>query len=154
MIKNLIPLFAVLLLFSCCKSNEKAYQIAYEKIKEKETEREQLEVAEMMSDGVDTILVRTTNKIIAKINESVSVVEGDANSLSKYNIVIKSLINQTNARSLYGRMVEEGHKAVLVKNVKNEYRVVVASSLYEPDANNIANAFKETWPDTWILVRY
>lgn len=149
----LIPLFAVLLLFSCCKSNEKAYQVAFEKMKEKDAELVKQEEADLLMDSSETLIKRTTT-VNAKTSESVSVVVGDTKDLSKFNIVIKSFINRTNAKSLYDRMKEEGHKAVLVKNSKNEYRVVVASCKYEVDADRIANDYKEIWPDTWILVRY
>lgn len=153
MIRFLIPLVAVLLLFSCCKSNEKAYQAAYEKMKEKDTELLKQEEADMLADNKD-VLIKRTDPVNQKISESVTVVAGNAKNLSRFNIVIKSFINRTNAKSLFDRMVEEGHKAVLVKTPKNEYRIVVATCQYEVDADRIANEFKKTWPETWILVRY
>lgn len=153
MIRFLLPLLAVLLLFSCCKSNEKAYQVAFEKMKERDVELVKQEEADLLMDSTETLIKRTTT-VNVKTSESVSVVEGDKMNLSRYNIVIKSFINRTNAKSLYDRMVEEGRKAVLVKNSKNEYRVVVASCMYEVDADKIATDYKKTWPDTWVLVRF
>ncbi len=153
MIRFLIPLCAVLLLFSCCKSNEKAYQAAYEKMKEKEVELAKQEEADLLMDESETLIKRTITTNI-KTTESVTVVAGDAKNLSKFNIVLKNFINRTNAKSLFDRMIDEGKKAVLVKNDKNEYRVVVTSCKYEVDADRIANEYKTTWPDTWILVRY
>lgn len=153
MIRFLIPLFVVSLLFSCCKSNEKAYQAAFEKMKEKDAELLRQEEAVLLMDSTETLIKRPTTANV-KTRESVSVVEGDANNLSRFNIVIKSFINRTNARSLFDRMIEEGHKAVLVKNDKNEFRVVVTSCKFEVDADRIASDYKKIWPDTWILVRY
>lgn len=154
MIRFFVPLMAVLLMFSCCKSNEKAYQAAYEKMKDREAEITKEEEADMMAgNGPETLIKRapTTN---LKVNESVTVVAGDAKNLSKYNIVLKSFINRTNAKSLYDRLVKEGNKAVLVQNVKKEYRVVVESCKYEYEADKIAADFRKVWPETWILVRY
>jgi hypothetical protein len=153
MIRFLIPVFAVSLLFSCCKSNEKAYQAAFEKMKEKDAELLKQEEATMLMDSSE-VLIKRTSTVNVKITESVSVVEGDVKDLSKFNIVIKNFINRTNAKSLFERMKEEGHKAVLVKNDKNEYRVVVTSCKYVVDAEKFATEYKKTWPDTWVLVRY
>ena len=107
MIRFLMPLLAVLLLFSCCKSNEKAYKVAFDKMKEKDAELVKQEEADLLMDSSETLIKRSTT-VNVKTSESVSVVEGDARNLSRYNIVIKSFINRTNAKSLYDRMVEEG----------------------------------------------
>lgn len=153
MIRFVAPLLAVLLLFSCCKSNEKAYQVAFEKMREKDAELAKQEETDLLGDSSETLIKRTT-VVNLKIRESVTVVLGDSKNLSKFNIVLKSLINRTNAKSLYDRMVEQGYSAVLVQNSKKEYRVIVESCKYEVDADRIANELKKTWPDTWILVRY
>jgi len=153
MIRFFAPLLAVLLLFSCCKSNEKAYQVAFEKMKEKDNELVKMEQADLLADTSEKLIKRTT-PINLKIKESVTVVSGNIKNLSRFNIVLKNFINHTNAKSLYDRMVKEGHPAVLVQNNKQEYRVIVESCKYEFDADRIAKELKNTWPDVWILVRY
>ncbi len=150
--RSLIPLLVLPLFFSCCKSNEKAYQAAFEKMKEKDAEMLKIEQADILGDSSETLVKQTSTNL--KVSESVTVVFGDAKNLSRFNIVLKSFINRTNAKSLYERMKEEGRLAVLVQNSKKEYRVIVESCKYEMDADKILNEVKKSWPDAWILVRY
>jgi hypothetical protein len=143
----------MLLLFSCCKSNEKAYNATYQKLKDKNEESllaERAQTAETITDDV----VKKNDPGVVKVHEVVTVVLGEDKNLSTYNIVIKSFINRTNARSLYNRMIEEGRNAVLVQNKDMMYRIVVDACKYEIDADKLLTAEKKTWPEAWILVRY
>jgi len=142
-----------LLLFSCCKSNEKAYNAAYQKLKEKNEEIALTERAKTAETISDEVINRQTSGSI-KATEVVTLILGEETHLSKYSIVIKSFINKTNARSLYSRMIEEGHPAVLVQNKELMYRIIIESCRYEQDADRILSKVKQSWPDAWILVRF
>lgn len=143
----------MLVLFACCKSNEKAYNAAYQRMKEKNEAsllEERAQTAEIISDDV----VKKKDPGMVKVHEVVTLMLGDEQHLSTYNIVIKSFINRTNARSLYQRMLEEGHNAVLVQNKDLMYRIVIDACKYEADAEKLLTAVRDKWPEAWILVRY
>lgn len=147
----ILPLF--LSLFACCKSNEKAYNVAFQNLKEKNEESlltQRAQTAETISDDV----VKKADPGVVKVHETVTLVLGEQDHLSAYNIVIMSFINRTNARSLYNRMKEEGHKAVLVQNKDLLFRVIVNACKYEADAGKLLAEVRKEWPEAWILVRY
>lgn len=143
----------LMLLFSCCKSNEKAYNTAFQNLKEKNEESllaQRASTAETISDDV----VKKNDPGVVKVHETVTLILGKQENLSFYNIVIKSFINRTNAKSLYDRMIDDGHKAVLVQNKEAMFRIIVSACKYEADADKLLAEAKKEWPEAWILVRY
>jgi hypothetical protein len=147
----LLPI--VCLLFSCCKSNEKAYNQAFQRMKEKQ--EEQLNFNRLNTAVTDSEkVVKQNQAAISKINESVTVIMGEEKNLSVYNLVIKGFINKTNAVSLYNRMKDEGLPAVLVQNDELNYRIITGSSKNVYVAEKLLDKAKNTWPEAWILVRY
>jgi hypothetical protein len=148
----LFTLPLLMLLFACCKSNEKAYNVAYQNLKEKNEESllaQRANTAETISDDV----VKKAPGMV-KVHETVTLILGKQEDLSTYNIVIKSFINRTNAKSLFDRMVDDGHKAVLVQNKESMFRIIISACKYEKDADNMLAEARKEWPEAWILVRY
>ncbi|MDR0995161.1 MAG: SPOR domain-containing protein [Tannerella sp.] len=76
-------------------------------------------------------------------------------SLKRYNVVIGSFRNRTNASALRLRMQNEGYSANMVTNVRGMIRVVVATSDSRAEALRMRNQFRSKhypyFQDAWIL---
>jgi cell division protein FtsN len=76
-------------------------------------------------------------------------------SLKRYNVVIGSFRNRTNASALRERMQYEGYSAQMVANAMGMLRVIVASSDSKAEAVRLRDQFRSrhypNFQDAWIL---
>jgi cell division protein FtsN len=76
-------------------------------------------------------------------------------SLKRYNVVIGSFRNRTNAGALRERMQYEGYAAQMVANATGMLRVIVASSDNKSEAVRLRDQFRSkhypNFQDAWIL---
>lgn len=135
-----------------CKTNQNAYKAAYEKAKEKEvvttpTENETFEVVEVKR-------TQTTHAPV-QVEKVTGVTESDIAGLKRWNIVVGSFKNKTNAEGLKAQMIEAGYPAILAQNAQGMYRVIVASFNDRESAaekrNQIREKYAPRFNDIWLL---
>jgi len=157
MLKRSVYIISVLVisvsLFSCCKSNKDAFNTAYKKMKEK-NEESQLDLKAKTATKVSNeVMMNYKDTSAIHPPETVNLVAGEPIHLSDYNIVAKSFMNKTNARSYQGRMEDEGYPAVLVQNEELMYRIIIASFKSPEEARKKLDQVRTLFPEAWILVR-
>lgn len=146
---------ALLLLLSlgACKSKESAYKAAYEKAKEKEMEESQnkAEVEEIVPVSKPK---QTTTTTASFQKEKVTAVDGST-GLKRFNVVIGSFTNKTNATSLKERMETRGYNVVLAQNERQMYRVIVATfddkASAAAERDEIKEKYYPDFQDAWLL---
>ncbi|MDR2087225.1 MAG: SPOR domain-containing protein [Dysgonamonadaceae bacterium] len=148
--KSKVYLFglAVTFLFSlnACKPKQSAYKAAYEAAKARELQ-------ETTARPIEEVIpvAKPTEEDFQK--EKVTLIEG--NSIHRFNVVIGSFINPTNAKSLKERMEHQGYSPVLAQNEKGMYRVILASFNNRSQAVDERDAIKERFSpefaDAWLL---
>ena len=137
--------FALLFTLGSCKSKESAYKSVHERAQQRQVD-EKVPIYKQAPDPSPS-----TNITVQR--EKVTTIEGSG--LKRYNIVVGSFINKTNASSLKEIMQEQGYQAILVQNQQDMYRVIVASF----DDRASAAASRDTlkyqyypdFQDAWIL---
>lgn len=145
--KYLLGFLVVCILFTLdsCKSKGSAYKAAYEAAKEKEIQEE---------TGTK-VFYPAASAVVQK--EKITVVDSLSSSIQRYNIVVGSFTNKTNALSLKERMTGKGYSAFLAQNTKGMYRVIAATFDNKTDAaverDNIKNKYYPEFQDAWILDR-
>jgi hypothetical protein len=76
-------------------------------------------------------------------------------NLKRYNVVIGSFRNKTNANALRERMQYEGYSATLAQNELGMIRVIISSSDSKSEAIRARDKFRSkhypNFQDTWIL---
>jgi cell division septation protein DedD len=149
---SFVMMAGLLLALGSCKSKQSAYKAAYERAKPKDVTEAVQEVEE------EPVMKTPSAKYSGAAVTSERVTAVDANSnLQKYNVVIGSFINKTNATSLCNQMKEKGFNAFLAQNEKGMYRVIVASYPNKPDAAAERDRIKAKYAsaglyqDAWLL---
>lgn len=145
-------LFVILVLFSGCKSNQEAYNATYNKFKELERRNKVTNINAITPMDVPREIT-SRDSAYAHVAEKFNVIVGQKTNISTYNIVAKSFINQTNAKSYQSRLVDDGYPAVLVQNENLIFRIVVASFQSKEEADKKLDFLKKTFPEAWILTR-
>jgi cell division protein FtsN len=148
--KSKIYLFglALALFFSlnACKPKQSAYKAAYEAAKARE-----LQETNARSLEEETPIAKPVKEEFQK--EKVTIIEG--NNIHRFNVVVGSFVNPTNAKSLRERMERNGYAAVLAQNEKGMYRVIVATFNNRSQAVEEREAIKERFypefADAWLL---
>jgi hypothetical protein len=98
---------------------------------------------------------------IATRQERINPYEGESfqsfQSLKRYNVVIGSFRNRTNATALKERMQVDGYNAILAENELGMIRVIVSSSDNKTETVRFRSSFKSkfypNFQDAWILER-
>ncbi len=135
--------------FTACKSKQSAYKAAYEKAKEKEPETTVEETTPVYKPKTET----TAQPEATVRKEKVTTVSGSG--LKRFNVVIGSFQNKTNALSLQERMSAKGFNVILAQNESMMYRVIVAS--YDDKASaaskrdQIKAQYAPEFQDAWLL---
>ena len=154
----LIPILAIGCVFfmGACKSKSSAYRQAYEKAQDKD-------VAYPVVN--DDVVVYSPPPVVDDVaeytptqSERINTVENsDAGELKRYNVVIYSFRNKTNANAAKDEMTKHGYRVILAQNENAMYRVIVAS--YDDKAsavakrNEIQAKYAPRFDDAWILER-
>jgi cell division protein FtsN len=172
--------------FNSCKPKQSTYRAAYEQAQERDTTDELGEESEYIEDEVDVVpiskpktesdfggsgVVENNNNNVDMggfdINESLNIAtrqerinpyEGESfQTLRRYNVVIGSFRNRTNATALKERMQYEGYNAILAENELGMIRVIISSSDNKAESLRSRNTFKSKYypnfQDAWILER-
>ena len=140
--------FAFTLLFTLgsCKSKESAYKSVYEKAQQRQID------AVTPAPAPKPAPAPSTDDVTVR-KEKVTAIEGSG--LKRFNVVVGSFINKTNASSLKERMQDQGYQSILAQNQQDMYRVIIAS--FDDRASAVAERDKlkyEYYPDfqdAWIL---
>ncbi|MBO5663687.1 MAG: SPOR domain-containing protein [Bacteroidales bacterium] len=134
--------------FSACKSNQEAYNAAYERAKAQQEAAQQ--VASQPKQEVIEVVEKPS---IKEASENIEII-GKSNEKGNYGVVIGSFINRTNAEGLQKRMIEQGYSpCVLGQNDKLMYRVIVAFYEVKSDAQAKVRDLAKEFPDAWILIK-
>ncbi len=137
--------------FVGCKSKQSAYKAAYEKAQEKETTTPSRPVTVEETTPISKPKSTTTNVDVQQ--EKLTTVSGTG--LRRYNVVIGSFMNKTNALSLKERMEARGYNVILAQNPKQMYRVIVASYDDKYSAvlkrDDVKRNYAPDFQDSWIL---
>lgn len=147
--KNLMiaALACLAICFSSCKTNQEAYNAAYERAKAQQEAAQPVAPAQEESIQV----VEKTN--IKEASENIDIIGSNA-SKGSYGVVIGSFINRTNAEGLQKRMISGGYtNCVLGQNEKLMYRVIVAFYETKPEAQAKVRELAKEFPDAWILIK-
>lgn len=153
--KNLLLIAAILsaATFTSCKSNQKAYKAAYEKAKEKEV----VAPAPVVVENYEVVEVKRTPVTPAPVQQErvTGVTEADRLGLKRYNVIIGSFMNRTNATALKEQMEREGFTVILAQNEKQMYRVICASFSDRQSAtlkrDEVKKRFAPRFNDAWLL---
>ncbi len=159
--KKIIIASAALMLVAglgSCRSKKSAYRKAYEEAKQREVVAMQDNRAAVVYEEpvVEVKKQEEPPTTVAVRKERVSVLEGEKTTgLRRYNVVVGSFQNPTNARALRERMVARGYEAVLAKNESGMLRVIVTSFETRSEAaasrEAIKARFAPEFQDAWIL---
>ncbi len=132
---------------SSCKSNQAAYNAAYERAKA------QQEAAQQAEPGKQESIEVVEKSSIKEASENIEILD-KSKANGNYGVVIGSFINRTNAEGLQKRMIEQGYsKCVLGQNDKLMYRVIVAFYPVKADAQAKVRELSKDFPDAWILIK-
>ena len=86
-----------------------------------------------------------------------SITQDEASNLKRYNVVIYSFKNKTNANAAKEEMIKHGYNVILAQNEDDMYRVIIAS--YDDKASAVAKRnevkakYAPRFDDIWILER-
>jgi hypothetical protein len=169
--------------FSSCKPKQSTYKAAYELAQERsDTTFDEFGDEDEFADEIDITPIskpRTESDPVdtgnsgdiiggyPDINESLNIAtrqerinpyEGENfQSLRRYNVVIGSFRNRTNASALKERMQYEGYNAMLAENELGMIRVIIYSSDNKAESIRSRSSFKSKYypnfQDAWILER-
>lgn len=151
---------ALALLFGLgsCKAKKSAYRKAYEEAKQREIATQDVSRTVVYEEPVAPATPSSAPAVtpISVRKERVSAIEGEnSNLVKRYNVVVGSFQNPTNARALREKMTEKGYNAVLVKNEMGMLRVIVSSFDTREEAaasrEAIKARFAPDFKDAWIL---
>ncbi len=132
---------------SSCKSNQAAYNAAYERAKA------QQEAAQQAEPGKQESIEVVEKSSIKEASENIEILD-KSKANGNYGVVIGSFINRTNAEGLQKRMIEQGYsQCVLGQNDKLMYRVIVAFYPVKADAQAKVRELSKDFPDAWILIK-
>ncbi len=145
----IMGLSALAVSFASCKTNQEAYNAAYERAKaQQEATREATPAPQQ--ETIDVVEKNT----IKEASESIDIIGTEKTEKGSYGVVVGSFINRTNAEGLQKRMIESGYRnTVLGQNEKLMYRVIVAFYEVKTDAQAKVRELSSQFPDAWILIK-
>ncbi|GAB6394946.1 MAG: SPOR domain-containing protein [Bacteroidales bacterium] len=139
-----------------CKSKQSTYKAAYEQAQQTAP----IDEEDLMDDELyPEPKTENENSGIATRQERISPFGDDRSvSLKRFNVVIGSFRNRTNATALKERMQGDGYNAVTAENETGMLRVIVWSGDSKADAANFRDKLKSKYypnfQDAWILERF
>lgn len=139
-----------LMVLPACKSNLEAYNMAYQKLKDREEAQVNARAKTTMSVRLDTA---TTDSTVVYKSENLTLLLGEERNFMDYNVVARTFINRTNARGFFEQMKEDRYPALLVQNQDQLYRIIVASFPKPEQAESKKAELKEKFPEVSIVFR-
>lgn len=146
----------ILSMFSC-KPNQAATKAAYEKAMAAAVEKPTISRDIPTDDAITEIQPLVTQSVEPRERrESVKVV--DNGTLGKYNIVVGTFKQLTNAGSMRDRLIKDGYQATVVQNAKGDYRVIACSFDTREATNEARLKLIERYPtsyikEPWLLIQ-
>jgi hypothetical protein len=122
--KYVVIILLGLLVLPACKSNLEAYNMAYQKLKDREEAQVNSRAKTTMTVHLDSV---SNDSSVVYRTENLTLLLGSEKTFQDYNVVAKTFINRTNARGYYEQMKEDKYPALLVQNQDQLYRIIVAS---------------------------
>lgn len=139
-----------LLSLSACKSKQSNYKQVYEAAQQRAIAEEKEEVI-----IEEVVPVESPRPVVTEKFQVEKVTPVDGSGIKEYSVVIGSFINKTNADSLKDRMRTQGYNAILAKNEKDMYRVIIATFDNKPDAvyerDQVKAKYAPDFNDAWLL---
>lgn len=139
-----------LIVLPACKSNLEAYNLAYQKLKDKEDARLNTRAKTTMTVHLDSL---SNDSSAVYRTENLTLLLGDESDFLDYNVVARTFINRTNARGYYSQMKDDGYPALLVQNQDQLYRIIIASFSTPELAEGKKVELKEKFPEISIVFR-
>ena len=148
------------MVFTGCKSKDRAYREAYERAKA----QEQQATTDVTNQQTTTVVApvqtqQTTTTVdhsdVRTIPGGITVVAGA--NLKAYSVVVGSFVNQTNAVGLMNTLNGRGYNATVVKTnetIKGQtgwFRVIASSFDYKDQAAQSRDELKASYPGAWLL---
>ncbi|MCX6309809.1 MAG: SPOR domain-containing protein [Bacteroidia bacterium] len=150
--KYVVFILLGLIVLPACKSNLEAYNMAYQKLKDKEEVQVYSRAKTTMSVHLDSLATSTDSTAVYR-TENLILLLGNEKKFLDYNVVAKTFINRTNARGYYEQMKEDGYPALLVQNQDQLYRIVVASFPTPELAEGRKSELMGKFPEISIVIR-
>ncbi|MDR2118966.1 MAG: SPOR domain-containing protein [Tannerellaceae bacterium] len=172
------------IMVTSCKPKQSTYKAAYEQAQERSDTDETFDEYDDNTEFADEVDITPVSKPKTEtdpldlgnsgniggypdINESLNIAtrqerinpyEGESfQALRRYNVVIGSFRNRTNATALKERMQYAGYSAILAENEFGMIRVIIHSSDSKQESIRTRSSFKsKNYPDfqdAWILER-
>jgi len=148
--KYVVFILLGLILLPACKSNLEAYNMAYQKLKDKQEAQVNTRAKTTMTVHLDS-LSKDSSTIYR--TENLTLLLGNEKVFLDFNVVAKTFINRTNARGYYEQMKEDKYPALLVQNQDQLYRIIVASFPTPELAEGRKAELKEKFPEISIVFR-
>ncbi len=148
--KYVVIILLGLIVLPACKSNLEAYNMAYQKLKEKEEAQVNTRARTTMTVHLDSL---SKDSSAVYRTENLTLLLGNEKDFLDYNVVARTFINRTNARGYYGQMKEDGYPALLVQNQDQLYRIIVGSFPTPELAEGKKAELKEKFPEISIVFR-
>lgn len=148
--KIIVFILLGILVLPACKSNLEAYNMAYQKLKDKEEAQISSRAKTTMTVRLDTASIDST---VVYRTENLTLLLGDERAFKDYNVVARTFINRTNARGFYDMMKEDKYPALLVQNQDQLYRIIVASFDTPEQAESKKAELKGKFPDVSVVFR-
>ena len=148
--KYVVIMLLGIMVLPACKSNLEAYNMAYQKLKDKEEAQVNTRAKTTMTVHLDS-LSKDSSAIYR--TENLTLLLGNVKVFMDYNVVAKTFINRTNARGYYEQMKEDKYPALLVQNQDQLYRIIVASFPTPELAEARKAELKEKFPEISIVFR-
>lgn len=140
-----------------CKPNQALTREAYQKAMEAAASKPTI-TADTPTDGAITEIqpMATQTTIARERSESVKVIGNG--TLGRYNVVIGTYKQLTNANSMRDRFIADGYAAFVVQNAKGAYRVIACSFDTREEAEAARLELTKHYPSTlikdpWLLVQ-
>lgn len=148
--KYVVYILLGLMVLPACKSNLEAYNMAYQKLKEREEAQVNSRAKTTMSVHLDSTV---NDSSVVYRTEQLTLLLGVEKNFKEYNVVARTFINRTNARGYYEQMKEDGFPALLVQNQDQLYRIIVASFPTPELAESKKAELKATFPEVSIVFK-
>lgn len=148
--KFVVYLLLGLIILPACKSNLEAYNMAYQKLKDKQDAQLNSRAKTTMSVKLDSATIDST---ATYRSEELTLLLGNEKNFLDYNVVARTFINRTNARGFYEQAKEDHFPALLVQNQDLLYRIIVASFPTPDLAEQKKTELKVLFPEISIVFK-